>query len=71
MELWFHSLLRSVLDEREWPASYRGHLISRKELPLPTEEVAGSASDPVWTVWRSESFLFSPESETQIVQPIA
>jgi len=61
----------SVLDEYEWPASYRGRLISRKEPPLPTEQVARWASDLVWTVWRSESFLFSPGSETQIVQPVA
>jgi hypothetical protein len=46
-------------------------LSTRKKPQVSTDEEAGWAPEPVWTLWRSEKYISSGGYQTPAVQPVA
>jgi hypothetical protein len=59
--------LTSVLDGGEWSASRPGRFTSAERSPVPNEQEAGWAPDPVWTLWSRETFLAPSGNRTPAV----
>jgi hypothetical protein len=63
--------LTPALDEGERSASAQVTLSSGKEPPVPVGYEAVWASEPVWTLSRTEKSFASDRNGTPAVQPVA